>query len=466
MVYVRICAYNAEKTLKRAIESILNQTYGEVTLYILDNGSTDGTREIIRHYAEQDKRIVPFYSERNYDRTDNFEFWNLVHALSEGDYICFLDADDAYDIAFLEEMLHFLKENELDMAMCGSVFMDADTWTPCGDSVLSGDIVLKDKVTFENNFPVIYWNLRAMWGKLCTAKARFPYSGAGSRPKWYPPYGGDTINIFGSVETMERIGVLAKPLHYYAVSQKSTSYRWQEGREKSDPLLFEKGEELLIRKCGRVSPENYRMLYAVYFHAVSDTFRVLFGSDLPAEKRLSIAKEIFFHPITQKMFTTQFNVTNEERIGFFEYVVIRLLSLWNEAKESSYTILAEIFTNINPDFPQLITEESFTWYMENYPVIMRNVVLREYEYAVNNLLVHLNKKEVQPSHDFPYILAQQLSALRNEEEKYVLFSKYLIRWCIANNQRERARAELKEWCEILPEDKEIKELQRLYDKGQ
>ena len=144
MIYVRTCAYNAEKTLKRAIESILNQTYGDFRFYILDNGSTDGTREIIRYYAEKDERIVPFYNERNFDRSENFDFWNLIDSLVEGDYICFLDADDAYDTRFLEESFRFLTENQLDMVMCGSVFMDEETWTSYGARVLPEDIVISD----------------------------------------------------------------------------------------------------------------------------------------------------------------------------------------------------------------------------------------------------------------------------------------------------------------------------------
>lgn len=48
MIYVRTCAYNAEKTLRRAMDSVLNQTYGELTYYVLDNGSTDRTGEILR----------------------------------------------------------------------------------------------------------------------------------------------------------------------------------------------------------------------------------------------------------------------------------------------------------------------------------------------------------------------------------------------------------------------------------
>ena len=462
MIYVRTCAYNAEKTLKRAIESILNQTYGDFRFYILDNGSTDGTREIIRYYAEKDERIVPFYNERNFDRSENFDFWNLIDSLVEGDYICFLDADDAYDTRFLEESFRFLTENQLDMVMCGSVFMDEETWTSYGARVLPEDIVISDKESFESNFASIYWNLRAMWGKLCSAKARFPYTGAGKQPEWYPAYGGDTVNVFAGVAKSDRIGIMAKPLHYYSVSAKSTSYRWHENREKSDALLFEKGEELLVKKSGRVSDENYRMLYAVYFNAVSDTFRVLFGSDLSAEKKVEIMRDVFFHPITQKMFQTRFDVPNERRVEFFVATVIWLLELWPKVSLDSYVVYEQIFSNINPDFTGMISKEKFVWYMENFPVFIRNIVLREYEYAVNNLIVHISKRDMDISVMFPIVNGQQLAAIRNDEQKYIYFSKKLIHWYIVNNQLESARSELEEWGKLLPDDREIKDLDKLY----
>lgn len=461
MIYVRTCAYNAEKTLRRAIESILNQTYGDFLFYILDNGSTDGTRDIIRYYAEKDDRIVPFYNERNFDRLENFDFWNLIDSLSEGDYICFLDADDAYDILFLEESLRFLMENELDMVMCGTVFMDAKTWSPCGNKVLSRDIILKDKNDFENYFPAIYWNLRAMWGKLCTVKAKFPYSGANKQPEWYPVYGGDTVNVFAALANIDRIGIIAKPLHYYAIFSTSESYRWHEGREKSDVLLFEKAEKLLMEKCGRVSDRNYCMLYAVYFNAIKDTFRVLLESNLDVEKKINISRDIIIHPITQKIFITQFQVTLEERFDLFVYIVGKLLSLWKENEGINYSVLEVIFTSINREFSQLLTRESFVWYMKQCPRVMQDVVLRKYEYAMVNLIAYLNRKDINIDRDFPYILGQQLAAIQGDEDKYIFFSKRLIQWYITNNQTKCAEVELKEWLIILPEDKDLKTLQRM-----
>ena len=59
MIYIYTCAYNAKKTLRTAVNSILNQTYTDFIYYILDNGSIDYTKKIIEEYANQDERVTP-----------------------------------------------------------------------------------------------------------------------------------------------------------------------------------------------------------------------------------------------------------------------------------------------------------------------------------------------------------------------------------------------------------------------
>lgn len=58
-------AYNAEQTLSRAISSILDQTFQNIEYYILDNGSTDRTWDIILDYAKRDPRVIPLSIKKN-----------------------------------------------------------------------------------------------------------------------------------------------------------------------------------------------------------------------------------------------------------------------------------------------------------------------------------------------------------------------------------------------------------------
>lgn len=461
MIYIRTCAYNAERTIERTIKSILNQSYKEFRYYILDNGSTDRTGEFIQKYANEDERIVAFRSEKNHDYTENLEFWLLSQRLEENDAFCILDADDTYEPTFLEEMLQFQKENKLDLAICGSKLVDA-AGVVMGERVFQECYILSDEQSYDRLFPEIHWNLRQVWGKLYSAKAakaRYEIE----LPEWFPKaYGGDTVSVYHCVNHSGSIGIYNKALHCYEVSSGSVSYKWIEGRETADFILFEKAQELLIQKCGYVSPRNLNFLYAVQFNALRDTLRVLFGSDLSPERKVEILKGIFENPVTQQTFYEEGNVSEEEKTQLLTEVVCRIIELAQKVEKSSLPEIADIYKVFNTDFTELIPTEVLGWYMEKLPLLVRNVALQEYEYAVNNLLVYFAKENgIECEIDAPIVLGQMLASLRNEEAKYVYFSKQMIHWCIRNNRLEQARRDLEEWLQILPEDQDLIKMKQM-----
>ncbi len=461
MIYIRTHAYNAEKTLARTIESVLNQTYQEFRYYVLDNGATDGTREVIRSYAGKDSRIVPFYCDANFDFTRNREFWDLPRNLSDEDYFCLIDADDTYEPTFLEEMLRFLEENRLDIVMCGSTFINIETETVCGSQVFKNELILPDAFAFDFYFPQIHWNLRQFWGKLYRAKvARASFYT--DFPEWFPKiYGGDTIYVYDCVKGSDRIGICNKSLHNYYLSENSVSYRWRDEREMSEFVLFGKAKELLEQKCGRVSPDNLSFLYATLFHGLKGTFQVLFRSDLTSEERIAVLRRVFEKQDAKQMFLMESDVTQEEKRELLEALVCEVTAMAKNVGEASLRDVTELFRVFNPDFGELIPEESLSWYLKKFPIIVRNIALGEYEYGLNNLTVRLLKKEGPAfEEEHPFVLGQMLASLQNDEPKYIFFSKRLIGWCLEHGCKERARRDLEEWLQLLPEDKDLLELKR------
>lgn len=90
LVSVVICAYNGEKYLARAIESVLSQTYRKFELIIVDDGSTDGTAELIRNYAADNACIRPFFrTNHGLPASRNFAFENVM-----GEWVAIIDQDD------------------------------------------------------------------------------------------------------------------------------------------------------------------------------------------------------------------------------------------------------------------------------------------------------------------------------------------------------------------------------------
>jgi len=155
-------AYNAEKTLRRAVDSILNQTHKEFIYYLLDNASTDGTYEIIKEYAKNDKRIIPLHNEINWVGNGILD---IIKNHENDCYMCELDADDEYTPNFLEKMLFFIKNENLDIAACGSDFVDMQTNKHLGMRLLKKNLIL-DEEEFDRYFPKYHQFMRTIWGKV------------------------------------------------------------------------------------------------------------------------------------------------------------------------------------------------------------------------------------------------------------------------------------------------------------
>ena len=124
MVSIVMPAYNASKTIRKSIESIIAQTYEEWELIVINDGSKDNTAEILSELASLDNRIRFLENDKNsgasYTR-------NRAVALANGEWIAFLDSDDLWEKSKLEKQL-ILAEKHPDMVVCytASAFMDDD----------------------------------------------------------------------------------------------------------------------------------------------------------------------------------------------------------------------------------------------------------------------------------------------------------------------------------------------------
>lgn len=98
--------YNKERYVKKAIESVIAQTYRDFELIIIDDGSTDNSLEVVRGLGIEDRRLK-ILSQSN---SGVAVARNNGVAASEGEYVCFLDADDWWEPEMLEEMDKLIRE--------------------------------------------------------------------------------------------------------------------------------------------------------------------------------------------------------------------------------------------------------------------------------------------------------------------------------------------------------------------
>lgn len=112
LVSVIIPTYNRAHLIKRSVESVLNQTYKNLELIIVDDGSTDNTKEIID--SINDNRIV-YVKQKNQGAC---AARNKGIDTAKGKYIAFQDSDDAWLLNKLEIQIQKLKENNADVVFC------------------------------------------------------------------------------------------------------------------------------------------------------------------------------------------------------------------------------------------------------------------------------------------------------------------------------------------------------------
>ena len=111
-VSVILSAYNAEKTINTAVESILSQSYDNFEFLILDDASTDNTFKIIESLSREDKRIRIFRNTFNLGLTKSL---NLLLNEANSDLIARQDADDkSYKFRF-QKQLEYLTKKKLDL---------------------------------------------------------------------------------------------------------------------------------------------------------------------------------------------------------------------------------------------------------------------------------------------------------------------------------------------------------------
>lgn len=119
-VSVIIPCYNAEKYLEQCISSVRNQTLQDIEIICVDDGSTDGTRRMLKEYEAADPRIKVFFQQNKFAGIAR----NTGMEAATGEYFAFLDSDDYYMPDGLEKAYQIAVENDLDMLKLSSYLLD------------------------------------------------------------------------------------------------------------------------------------------------------------------------------------------------------------------------------------------------------------------------------------------------------------------------------------------------------
>lgn len=163
--------YNMEKYLSKCINSILIQTFSNMEILLIDDGSEDSSSEICDYYSKKDKRIKVFHK-KNGGLSDAKNF-GINKAI--GKYITFVDSDDWIDTNMYSNMMNYIKQYHADIAICGRYIDYEDgtstKWFNKSFLEMNNKEALISLNSF-NNFDMASWD--KIYNRNLFKKIRFP----------------------------------------------------------------------------------------------------------------------------------------------------------------------------------------------------------------------------------------------------------------------------------------------------
>lgn len=165
-ISVIIPAYNVENYIEKCVNSVLNQSYKNIEIIIVVNGSTDNTKAIVNGLAEDNDNIVVIVTEQS--GVSNAR--NIAIARSTGKYIMFLDSDDYYDIDMVINMHHKMVNYNIELCICNysNVYQNGDIEVnSCNgwEGEINIDTYMKK---YAEKFHTLYFGV--LWNKIYIAE--------------------------------------------------------------------------------------------------------------------------------------------------------------------------------------------------------------------------------------------------------------------------------------------------------
>ena len=231
---VVLSIYNVEPYLERCIESIINQSYKNLEIILVDDGSYDKCPEICDKWAEKDERIKVIHKSNaglGMARNSGME-------LSTGDYICFFDSDDYIEKTLFEDVARYLKNNLVDLVEFGHYDVNSKgkiihTFTPnLSKKIYIGEEIYTDfwpelictdpKTGKSSNLLMSAWC--AIYKKECLDRAKFQF--VSEREIICE----DVYSLMKLMPNIESVQVIDKPYYYYCENQSSLTHTYKQDR--------------------------------------------------------------------------------------------------------------------------------------------------------------------------------------------------------------------------------------------
>lgn len=253
IVSIIIPLYNAEKYLRKCLDSILKQTFKDFEILLVNDGSTDGSEVICKEYCQKDSRVKLFCK----DNGGVSSARNLGLENSSGDYISFIDSDDYVKPNFIESLYNRMPD--CDYVLCGYIKLFTDGATKCypeiGVPILNREQIeqiIKNIVFEDSPYNGLYSVFNKMYRREFIADLRFDIKRHHGEDWWF------NLCLY---DKSQKIGVIEDCLYYYSISNNANSLSKKFNYNYIDHLLYSYSQILPFAAKYNLSMEDLRAQY-------------------------------------------------------------------------------------------------------------------------------------------------------------------------------------------------------------
>jgi len=370
--------YNTAPYIRQCVESVLGQSFPDFEYVLIDNGSTDGCKEILEQYAQKDARIRLLRFEENAPG----RIWTAAESIGDSPYFSALDSDDWIESNYLESLLSFAENQDLDIACTGTRMHEMVTGNQYLRNVPSPLILERDDLS--SALPTYHVFFRTHWNKLI----RFDILRT-VRPSALPAiYGRDTLICFHCLRYAKRIGIDNSILHHYRVHKKSISYQYNPKRFEADICLYNDAIDFLSA-FGPVSVQNRSFLQCVYSNAIVDTTGVIQNAKLSPSNKLREYLTIAAHPITLAAYR---ECADESAARSKTGLIIKILESGVALGRGDDRDLRKAMQILLPHCGQIITSSNAKMFLEDFE-LQKSLLQDDSDAILNNLLERMRSNQ-------------------------------------------------------------------------
>lgn len=246
-VTIIVAIYKSEKFLPKLINSIITQTYQNLEIVLVDDGSPDNSGAICDEFATKDNRIVVIHKKNG----GTCEARNAGMEIATGEYMSIIDGDDWLEVDYVEYLMKLIHETGSEMAMTDKIYTTRDRVQTENDVIETWTAEEATMAIIYPRIPIGPWNKIYKTELLKTNNISFsvPWSGEGL---WFSSRAAQFAN---------HVGVGHRKIYNYRLNNTDsglTHYNLQMGINASENIRYI-GEQLHIRTSKTVNAVNWHI---------------------------------------------------------------------------------------------------------------------------------------------------------------------------------------------------------------